>query len=260
MKMKKYIKFIPLAFFSAVFLLTLTIPTYDYDLFFHLKSGEIISKLGIIHHDVFSYNTQGREWFPYEWLFQITVYNIEKIFGALGLKLFLSSLITLLILVFYKILRKAFNINQPISMFSSLFFLYSIYTFLTLRPHIPAYTLILTYILLILLYIVKNRNFLLLTIPLSLIWANFHGSIIINIYLFFSYAIISLLKKDLHKAKTLGLFTVFTAFLSVLPPIGLVQYRLLIYLIQTRGLTAKFIDEWHPLNELPRDNNSFYIP
>src|SRR5256885_2396121 len=47
----------------------------------HVKSGEIFMTQGITHHDVFSYVTADREWLPYEWLFQITVYNFQKIFG-----------------------------------------------------------------------------------------------------------------------------------------------------------------------------------
>ena len=78
---KKYLSLsITVIFFLILFTLNIS-PVWDFDIWFHLKSGEIISQQGIIHHDVFAYTTAGREWFPYEWLFQVAYYQINHLFG-----------------------------------------------------------------------------------------------------------------------------------------------------------------------------------
>src|SRR5574340_303825 len=65
--------------FFGFFLLSSHSP--EYDIWFHLKSGEIIAQEGIIFHDVFSQAAPHREWYPYEWLYQVGVFWIQKLFG-----------------------------------------------------------------------------------------------------------------------------------------------------------------------------------
>lgn len=250
---KNYVLILEFIFFSVILLLSI-VPLRDYDIWFHLKSGEIIAKLGVIHYDVFSYNTVGREWFPYEWLFQVIIYYFSKFFGFEAIKFLIATIMTTMMLVLYTILRKIFKVHWLFGMFLVFFFFTSINEFLAARPHIFAYTFLLTNLFLIFVYFFKKKNLLLLTIPITLMWANLHGSIFLDVGLFGGYAFVSLFyyfmdknKEWLTKFKTLSLFTIITAILTILPPLYFTQYRLLWIFFKDGDLISKFIDEWTPL-------------
>ncbi|HZQ29707.1 MAG TPA: hypothetical protein VFA93_01345, partial [Patescibacteria group bacterium] len=250
---KRYALILQIIFFSVILLLSI-VPLRDFDIWFHLKSGELIAQRGIVHYDVFSYNTTGREWYPYEWLFQVIVYYFSKLFGFESIKFLIGAVMTIMMGVFYTILRRIFKVHWIFGMSLVFFFFVSTYEFLSARPQVFAYTFLFTNILLIYLYFFKNKNLLFLTIPITLMWANLHGSIFLDVGLFAGYSFVSLLhyfiernKEWLTKSKTLGLFGILTAFLTILPPLYLTQYRLLILFFKDNDLISKFIDEWTPL-------------
>lgn len=249
----KYPLVFEVIFFLIIFCLA-TAPILDFDIWFHIKSGEIISQMGIIHYDVFSHSAGGRQWYPYEWLFQITVYFIQQIFGFESIKYFLASVVAIQIAIFYSILRYILSLNKLSSMLLSFFFFVSVYEFITPRPHIPAYTFLIANLFLILLYFLKNKNLLWISIPITLAWANLHGSIFVNVLFFLSYTFVALVNfkilKDnlwLRKFKVLGIYTIVTALLTILPPLGLTQYKLLLLFFQEREFISHFIEEWAPL-------------
>ncbi|MBI1910597.1 MAG: hypothetical protein HYS21_01195 [Deltaproteobacteria bacterium] len=68
---------------------------YDYDIWFHLKTGEyIVDNLVIPKADVFSYTAAGHEWVTHEWLFEVVAYFVYLAGGAVGLTLFKALSIT----------------------------------------------------------------------------------------------------------------------------------------------------------------------
>lgn len=244
-------------FFIGIFLLSL-VPLRDFDIWFHVKSGEIIAKMGIIHYDVFSYNTQGREWFPYEWLYQITVYFIQQTFSFEAIKYVTAVVVTLQIWVFYRILKKLLNLNILLSLFTVFFFYVSVFEYYNARPHVVAYTFLLINLYLILLYYFRKKNLLALTLPITLMWANMHGSIFLDVGLFVGYIFICLVhyffskSHDwIEKAKKLSFYGSVTAILTILPPLGILQYKLLWIFFQKRQIIARFVDEWTPLSTNP---------
>lgn len=244
-------------FFTLIFFLSI-LPLRDYDIWFHVKSGEIIAKLGIIHYDVFSYTAAGREWFPYEWLYQIAMYWVQEAFGFEAIKYATAAAISTMVWLVYSILKKIFSLNPLISAAVSFFFLVSLYEFMSSRPHAFAYTFLLSALYIIFLYFFKNKNYLWITLPITLVWANMHGSIFLDIYLFGAYAFLSFVnyfifkeKEWMKKGKTLSIYTIITAVLTVLPPLGILQYRLLWNFFRDNAFISQFIEEWTPLRENP---------
>src|SRR5260221_5087844 len=173
-------------FFLFVFLINIK-PLLNFDLWFHLKAGEVFSKMGIIHYDIFSYTAYGREWFPYEWFFQILIYQIDKFFGLVGIQLFVAGMATFQLIILYIVLKKIFHLSTLLSFFVCLFFLGSVYEFFVARPFIIAYPLLTINLFLLFLYFFQNKNSLWLSLPITLIWANLHGSIFLDIFFFAAY-------------------------------------------------------------------------
>ena len=229
-------------------------PLRDFDIWFHLKSGEVISKMGIIHHDVFSYRTAGREWFPYEWLFQVTFYAIQQIAGFNSLKYVVGGIMVIQLWFLRRILKNILSLNIWLTLTTLFIYYASIFEFVAARPHIVAYTLLIITIYLLLRYMMQNKNTLWAAIPITLVWANLHGSIFLDIALFGSFTgvtyinyYISKNKIWLAKCKTLALYTITITFCTILPPLGTTQYRLLWLFFGQRKFISSFIDEWTPL-------------
>lgn len=254
---KKLILATKLLSFAVIFSLSI-IPLQDPDIWFHLKSGEVILQKGLIHYDVFSYSASGREWFPYEWLFQVTTFIFHKWFGFEALKYLMAVVITFMMFMIYRILRKILDLQWALALAVAFYFFVSVFEFLTARPHIFAYTFLIVNLYLILLYFVKGVNKLKWSVPITLLWSNLHGSVFLSVFLFSAYATISFLyfklskeKEYYHKFKTLLLFSVVTAIATILPPLGILQYRLLVRFFLAQDLITKFIDEWTPLSANP---------
>lgn len=252
-------------FFILIFTLTIK-PSWDPDLFLHTKSGEIIAQFGIIHHDVFSYVTDGREWFSYEWLFQLLLYWFVSLFGLESVT-YLNALLSILMLsLLMVILARMFKVRFLTSTAICFFFYASAFEFLSPRPHLLAYNLLTAEILLILLIYqiaekLKLKKLLFFAFCFSLLtyaWGNIHGSVFLSFILLFGYAAISLFnffqtkeKLWIYKFKLFSVFGIICALVSVFPPLWTTQYRLLYIFFQNRDLISSFIAEWSPLSANP---------
>ena len=243
-------------FLVIIFLLSLKNPTTNSDIFFHIASGKIILTHGITHVDYFSYVTKGREWFPYEWLFQITVYFIHKYFGMLGIEYFISGAFILFISGVIAIQRYVFRLPTLLTLCLSFFLSGYVYTDLTPRPGTVALGLLTWNLFFLLLYILRKKNFLWITLILTLIWANLHGSIFLDVFLFCAYALLTFLlflktkqKEYLHQTKQLAIYSVITFLITIAPPMWTAQYRLLLLFAKHNAVFSGYINEWRPIWE-----------
>ena len=187
----KYFNYILLICF-AVFICYFTTfkITGDDDVFWHLSTGKYILET---HHvpstDIFGYVTQGQEWMPFEWGWDVITYSIYSFSGYTGLSIFRTIMFLLIFYLYFLVLRK-FKINYTL-IFISLFFLaFGIIDRLSPRPHIMSYLAFVLLILIIVQYRYINRsNYkILFFIPLIfLIWANMHMGIIAGMFLLSIY-------------------------------------------------------------------------
>lgn len=236
-------------FFLLLFILSIR-PLRDFDIWFHVKSGEVFVKQGIITHDVFSYTAAGRRWYPYEWLYQVSMYGVQQLFGFEAIKVVTAVFITVLFFFFWKIITRFFRAPPLVAAIVSFFFFVSIHEFFTSRPHIPAYMLFTITLYIILLWVVEGKNKLLFLVPVFLAWANFHGSVFLGILLLPAYAGVSFLLKN-RRGLLLLSATPIAFLLTILPPIKTIQYELLWEFYKNLDLIRKFIDEWTPLSTNP---------
>jgi hypothetical protein len=78
----------------TVFVLLLTgLPLNDPDYFWHLKTGEtIVTHRALPHGDVFSFTRAGQPWVLHEWLFEVLLYGVHSLSGALGVRALVATL------------------------------------------------------------------------------------------------------------------------------------------------------------------------
>lgn len=244
-------------FFITIFYLSIKEFT-DYDMWSHLKFGEVFSTQGLQFKDIFSFSAQGRTWYPHEWLTEILMYQVSHLFGLEALKYLFALFATALVGSVFYLQKHLFKVNWMLNIFVCFIFFTASYQYIAARPHMIAYTLLVLQIGILLLYILKNKNYLVLTIPITLIWTNAHGSIFLDVYLFCAYTIGTAVafiatRKPLwlQKTKILAGASLFTTVLTILPPLRFTQYEQLWYFYQHNKILQDFVSEWSPLSDDP---------
>lgn len=147
----------------------------DPDLWWHLKTGEIIwTTHSIPHADPFSFTANGQSWIAQEWLSELAIYGLWKLGAYTGLMLGLSILTALLFIVAYVLCSK-YSANSKIGFGGAL----AVWLFstigLALRPHMIGY-LLLALELLIIHFSRARRQWLFMLVPLFGVWVNCHAS------------------------------------------------------------------------------------
>ena len=175
LKKNKYIILFSLVLISLC-LFSMRFVFYECDYFWHIKAGEyMVNNNTILTHDIFSWFVNGKYWFSHEWLFEIFLYNLLKIFGDFHIYIYCFLFFLILLFSIFIPNRKEYLKNIP---FCMLWFAFSaiIFFFLQARPHLITYCLI-SILLYILFDLYKNENSLkIYFIPIiSLIWVNMHG-------------------------------------------------------------------------------------
>jgi tetratricopeptide (TPR) repeat protein len=232
------------------------LPLRDFDIWFHIKSGELFVQHGLQFREVFSYTAYGREWIPFEWLFQIVIYLVSKI-GLWAIPPFIGLVLAIEYFFFLRILRYIFGLKVLPSILLGYAFLASTYEFNTARPHTVAYAFFIIELFLILARIFKGKKWIYLTPVLTLVWTNVHSTGFLSWVLHLIFAFILLFQwlwkkqSDLIKAsKELIILAIINLIITLTPPMGILDYKLLWHFFQEREFLGVFIAEW----STPMDN------
>lgn len=145
----------------------------DLDLWLHLRMGWWISHHGFVpNYDVLSCTIAGKPWVNHEWLFQVLVYQVQKIYGFDGLITMQSMVVafTFLVLLFLGYSRD----RQWLTVFTLLMVLMVYQTRFTIRPDIFSLLFFVLNIYILSLYINKKWAPYALVI-LQVLWTNMHG-------------------------------------------------------------------------------------
>jgi tetratricopeptide (TPR) repeat protein len=154
---------------------------YNYDIWWHLKTGQWILEHGRIPStDPFSFSTEGAPWVPHAWLSDVIFSFLYLASGIEGLILLKAAIIgTVFGIAYYLAVRRganpylaAFIIGAavPIARFRFL-----------LRPQIFMFLLVVLFFYLLSQYSRQRPRQLLILLPLMLFWVNAHASFILGI-------------------------------------------------------------------------------
>lgn len=222
--------------------------TVDPDLWWHLRTGELISRQGIPRVDPFSFTVPGREWIAHEWLSQWLIWFVYQVGGLVGLIFFFALLVAITFLVVYGacsgrpyvaafvVLLAALTAAPPMGSRPQMFNLFFLALFVWIVEGVRAGRTA-----------PKTLWFL---IPLSLLWANFHSGYLTGIFYLAAHTVAGWLEKwhPIEKKVPAGqsllpFVTVGTFLVAALNPNGL---QLWLYPFQTLGSQAmqSRIPEW----------------
>lgn len=247
-----------LLFSSATFLFyasSITPLKEDADLWFHVKSGEYILSHGLPSHDVFSYTAQNRPWLQTDWGFQVLIYSFTHVFGLKNVGLFIGLFSLLQSALLFILLRKVLKTGFYAAFALTCIYTYINYLFFAPRPQIISASFLIINLGLLLHYVKNGKNHLWLTLPVTLLWSNMHSTVILDIFIFIGFLVVSLVgylvkKKEewFVRSKNLAAASIMTILISILPPLYLTQYRFLLSNLKVLPLLRSFISEMAPLS------------
>lgn len=230
----------------------------DPDMWWHLKTGEIIWTTHIIPlTDVYSFTTNHHSYVPQEWLSQVLIYGAYRLGGYVGLMVWLC-LSTITILIAGYLLCALYGRNAKVAFVGAM----TIWLFatigLSIRPQMIGYLLLIVELLLIQLGRTRGPRWFWGLPPLFALWVNCHASFFLGFGLafafffcsFFCFRVGSLVASpwEPHPRKMLGRSLLLSAAALFLNPLGVRQilYPLNTLWHQPIGLSQS--EEWLPLH------------
>jgi hypothetical protein len=148
----------------------------DPDVWWHLKTGEwIVQHRAVPHTDPFSYTRAGQPWTVHEWLCQVAIYGLFRWTGYTGLIIAFAAIISAAFFPLYLRCRAGPVASAAMTAWGAL----ATAVVWGVRPQILS-LLLLSVWLLILERSEKNPGLLWLTLPLTVLWVNLHGGVILG--------------------------------------------------------------------------------
>ena len=234
--------------------------TGDDDFFWHLATGRfIVENKAVPDTDIFGFATQGVEWIPFEWGWDILTYGLYNIAGYNTILAFRSIAFVFIFFLFFLLFRK-FKINSVISWLVLFVLLIGIMDRLSPRPHVITYIFfaVIIYILTSFKYLERDRYLKkLYFLPLIfLVWGNMHMGVLAGGLFLFIYTVSEIIifyypKKyssneikplSLSELKILLIVSVLSALALLVNPHGLHTY---IYAYShTKMKMLETVNEW----------------
>ncbi len=156
------------------------------DLFWYLSTGRYIVESGTVpSSDVFGITTAGTPWIPFEWGWDVINYYIFSAGGYLGLHIFSTLLILIIInLILYNLIK--LKTNYTLISIILVILLLGTAMRLSVKPHLISYLCIVLLLTIIIKYrYIDRKNYkILYYIPLIfLVWINMHMGVLAGLFL-----------------------------------------------------------------------------
>ncbi|UCC80660.1 MAG: tetratricopeptide repeat protein [Candidatus Zixiibacteriota bacterium] len=195
-------------------------PINNYDIWWHLKTGEyIVSERSIPGADIYSFTAEGNDWITHEWLAELIFYAVYSAGGfdlLIIFKVLMAALIAAILLFnFYK------SDNKNPLIFILLMAAICIGSYrLFARPHLFTYLFLAALAVTIFVpsYFKRSKIVTLLFIPmLFLFWASIHSGFMIGLGVYWVIGIGAAIEDKFNKTKSrLSFYEILKKFL--LPP------------------------------------------
>ncbi len=175
-----------LLIYALVTMLSVATAT-DPDLWWHLRTGELILNEGIPGSDIFSFTVAGGDWVTHEWGSQAAMWVIWSIGGA-------SSLIVVftgLVLASFAMAQRTSTARTPTTAVMVVLGAATASPLTAPRPQV--FNMVLLAGLILLLERIRRRtlgtNWLWVTIPLVIVWSNLHSGYLLGVATLAVYAL-----------------------------------------------------------------------
>jgi len=213
----------------------------NYDVWWHLKTGEIIFNTGRIpHHDIYSYTKAGARWIDHEWLSQLVFYLSYRFFDLYGVVALRIAIVLASFYVAYR--RHQLFLNGYSNAFAIMSIVVLAHVSWLARPVLFSFLFVPLALYVLDLYYLEGRKVLWALPLIMLLWANLHGSFVVGLLLILFYAL-GAVWRDREKALHLGKTLVASTAATLVNPN---TYETLFYTLQygASSVHSKYIVEW----------------
>ena len=218
----------------------------DPDLWWHLKTGQLIAEHGSVPHtDPFSYTRAGQPWVAHEWLTELLLYELDRAAGWGGLIVTFAAVLCAAFLLLYLRCGPAPYVAGVLTLLAA----WATMPVWGVRPQVLS--LLLTSLwLLILERSERNPKLLWWTLPLTLLWVNLHAGFALGLALSALFLagewferVLERSPLDLSRLRVLAFTFLLDLLIVSLNPNGL---RMFSYPIETlrSAVMQRYIAEW----------------
>ena len=246
----KYFKQIFSAYVFAYVFFLASRPLTDPDFWFHLKTGELILRSGVIPKtDPFSFTNFGKPWVAHEWLSGATFYAIYAQLGPGFLILVFAVLTTL---AFWIAFRRS-DTHPFLSGLAVLLSMWAVVPTIGVRPRVFTLLLASIYLTLLIGYARHGKGRAIWwLVPLMVLWANLHAGFLIGLVLI-GFTIMGILLDGLAaddslsslfpRVQTLTIVLIACLLVVMLNPHGPRIYNFL-FEIFSSPVQQEFVSDW----------------
>ena len=190
-----------------VLLALCTVGVKDPDIWWHLKTGQIIAFThSVPHTDPFSWSMGGSPWVAHEWLSELVMYGLFAAGGFPLLVLFFGCLSALAFLL------ASLTSDAPIFPAGLAAFIGAVGAATVFGPRPQIFSILLASVFF---YVLEKRRWLWALVPLTVIWVNLHGGFAVGLGIILLYSVGALLEGDRRSSARFALL--FLACLAVVP-------------------------------------------
>jgi hypothetical protein len=228
----------------------------DPDMWWHLKTGEIIwNTHSIPRVDLFSFTTNQHAYTPHEWLSQLGIYAVYHFAGYTGLMFAFCTLASLIAVAGYALCR-IYGGNSKVAFLGAMGIWFFATVGFSLRPQLPGYLMLIFELLVIALGRTRNAKWFLALPPMFLVWVNLHGSfffglIVLSILLFCAsielrFGLLVSHRWTWEQRKVLAVAFGLSILALFLNPIGIEQLTYPLNTMFSQQIGLQYSSEWQP--------------
>lgn len=245
------------AFLAVLAVLTVRDRFNDPDMWWHLKTGEVIwTSRHIPISDIFSYTTHHHSIIPQEWLSQVLIYGAYRLGGYSGMMLWLCVSTTILLVAGY-VLCSLYSGNAKIGFIGAMILWFFSTVGLAVRPQVVGYLLLTVELLLVHLGRTRNPRWFFGLPFLFGLWVNCHASFflgffVLGVFLFCSFldfqaSSLVCVRWDRTARLTFSLAAAISAVALFLNPVGAKQVMYPVNTMLRLPINLSQSEEWKPL-------------
>jgi hypothetical protein len=218
-------------------------PDADNDVWWHLRTGELILDRGAIpDSDPFSWTAAGRPWIAHEWGAQATFAALERAGGPAALLFLAGALVGAAIVVLQRTLRRG-GVDPWARAIAGLVAVFLTNLIWTLRPHLFSLLLVAVFFDLLTAERQRPRPTTWWLVPATALWANLHGAFVLGPALIAIFAGVAWLERA-PGARRLALIGAASVAAGCLTPHGPALY---LYPLHVAAISDQVL-EWAPPN------------
>jgi len=159
-----------------------------YDIWWHLKTGEIIfSTRQIPLNDIFSYTAMGNPWVNHEWLFQVMAWLLYSKIGLSSLTLLQFGIVAAMSIFLYSTFLRTTE-SKIAAMFGTALTTLSVADRVMMRPFLIGLMLTAYFLFRLHSYVTKDKGSLFELPFLTILWVNVHAGGMIGPSLILAFA------------------------------------------------------------------------